>query len=52
MALYILEKVADFIEEGLDYAKTEIIVSDQSEKIGKEILDAPDEGHGLEAVRG
>ncbi|HHY90208.1 MAG TPA: YitT family protein [Clostridiales bacterium] len=44
MALYILVKVADFIEEGFDYAKAFIIVSDESEKIGKEILDVLERG--------
>ncbi|MCT4594472.1 MAG: YitT family protein [Anaeromicrobium sp.] len=50
ISLYIIVKVADFIVEGLNYAKAFYIISDKSEEIGKNIVD--NLGRGATILKG
>jgi uncharacterized membrane-anchored protein YitT (DUF2179 family) len=44
IALYILVKIADFIVEGLNYAKAFMIISNNSEEIGEKMLTSLERG--------
>ncbi|MTI48643.1 YitT family protein [Sporosalibacterium faouarense] len=44
LALYILVKVIDIIQEGISYAKAFLIISNDPEEMGKTILDEIDRG--------
>lgn len=44
IALYILVKIADFIVEGLNYAKAFLIITNNPQKIGQEILTSLNRG--------
>ncbi|WP_026476654.1 YitT family protein [Alkaliphilus transvaalensis] len=50
IALYILVKIADFIVEGLSYAKAFYIISNTSEEIGKKIM--MEIGRGVTVLEG
>lgn len=50
IALYVLVKVADFIVEGLNYAKAFQIVTDYPDEISKEIINKL--GRGVTALKG
>ncbi|QZY55778.1 YitT family protein [Crassaminicella profunda] len=52
MALYIIVKIADFIIEGLNYAKAFFIISNDSEKIGQAIMKDLDRGATILQGRG
>lgn len=42
--MYIIVKIADFIVEGLNYAKAFFIISNEPKKIGEEIMATLDRG--------
>ncbi|KXZ40509.1 Uncharacterized membrane-anchored protein YitT, contains DUF161 and DUF2179 domains [Alkalithermobacter thermoalcaliphilus JW-YL-7 = DSM 7308] len=50
IALYIIVKVADFIVDGMGYAKAFFIISDCKEQISKEIMEKLD--RGITALKG
>ncbi|MFV0466973.1 MAG: YitT family protein [Lachnospiraceae bacterium] len=51
VAIFVATKVSDALMEGLKYSKSAIIITDQHEKISKEIMSQLDRGvTGLEAV--
>lgn len=50
IALYIIVRVADFIVEGFGYAKAFFIISNETEKIGQEIMHTL--GRGVTALEG
>lgn len=50
IALYIIVRVADFMVEGLGYAKAFFIISKETEKIGQEIMHTL--GRGVTALEG
>lgn len=52
ITLYIIVKIADFIIEGLNYAKAFLIISNHPEEIGKEIMTTLDRGATVLQGRG